>query len=429
VSQQATESVSAIRQQENCRLCHLPVLVRVVELAPVPVLTANIVGQKCPPHMEMAPLNLYRCGSCGHLQLKEYVDPELQYRNFNYRTASSSGLVEHFEELASDVWWRIGGDAATFVVDIGSNDGTLLRAFQKKGACVLGIEPGFAVAQEAQESGIPTLPHFFDRKVAHVIEHQYGLADVILCCNTMANLSDLDGLMEAAKTLMKANGLFVFETQSGADVINRFLIDTIYHEHQSYFLVKPLKSFFERHGLELAFVLPIPTKGGSIRGYVQVPTPGKRQFMGDTVASHIKKEQSYKLEEQSTYDKFSQRLDRMREQLSWALPGGLITAAGFGVSVGSSTLIAQLELETHLEYLVDDNPVIGALPGEYHDLPVYHSDYLYEDKPDRVLILAWRYADQIVAKHQRYLEQGGEFIVPWPEFRIVGKSGDVHPTA
>ena len=85
-----------------------------------------------------------------------------------------------------------------------------------------------------------------------------------------------------------------------------------------------------------------------------------------------------------------------------------------------------MELEHLLEYLVDDNPQIGALPGEYHDLPVYSSEYLCEDRPDRVVILAWRYADQIIAKHQQFLDQGGEFIVPWPEFKIVGKAGGVH---
>jgi SAM-dependent methyltransferase len=427
------EQKSAIRYPEGCRLCRASDIRCVVELASVPVLTVN-TGQTCPPHTEMAPLNLCQCVKCGHLQLANYIDPELQYRNFNYRTASSLGLVQHFEELAENVWWRINDGFNTFVVDVGSNDGILLQAFQKKGAQVLGIEPGFTIAQEAQLAGVPTIPQFFNAELAEFIvrqgsiSRQGGQADVVTCCNTMANLSDLAGFIEGIKILLKPDGLFVFETQYGADVINKLLIDTIYHEHQSYFLVDSLKQFFSWHELELVQVDLIPTKGGSIRGFVQ-RRGCARQYIGDSVAGIIRKERTYRLDAQHTYDEFSRRLDEMRSQLERALldvDGEILTAVGFGVSVGSSTLIAQLDLEDALEYLVDDNPQIGELPAEYGSLPVYHSDFLYDDRPDLVVILAWRYAEQIIEKHQRFIDDGGQFIVPWPEFRIVGKASVIN---
>jgi hypothetical protein len=168
----------------------------------------------------------------------------------------------------------------------------------------------------------------------------------------------------------------------------------------------------------------IPTKGGSIRGFVQ-RRGCARQFIGDSIARIIREERTYRLDEQHTYDDFSRRLDKMRSQLERALldaNGEMLIAVGFGVSVGSGTLIAQLDLEYALEYLVDDNPQIGALPAEYGNLSVCHSDVLYEDRPDLVVILAWRYAEQIIEKHQRFIDDGGQFIVPWPEFRIVGKA-------
>jgi SAM-dependent methyltransferase len=419
-----SEEKSAVRHRDDCRLCRSFLLKRVVELAPVPVLTANIAGQSCPPHMEMAPLILCQCKCCGHLQLSAWIDPELQYRNFNYRTASSSGLIAHFDGLADQVWQRvIDGGRNLFVVDIGSNDGTLLRTFKKYGAVVLGIEPGVKIAEEAEAAGIPTYPLFFNREVAKsIIKLEGRQADVILCCNTMANLNDLDDFIDGIYTLLKSGGMFVFETQYGADVIAKTLIDTIYHEHQSYFLIESLERFFWANKLELVSMESIPTKGGSIRGYVRHQGSG---VSDSSVRDLIKKERTYNLGTQETYDKFTYSIEQMRENVVQALPGGLHTAAGFGVSVGSSTLIAQLELEHALEYLVDDNPLIGALPGEYHDLPVYSSAYLYEDKPDRVVILAWRYADQIIAKHRSFLDEGGEFIVPWPEFKIVGKSSDI----
>jgi len=197
------------------------------------------------------------------------VNPAVQYRNFRYVTAISRGLPAHFRTMAKEICSQ--GDVApgSFVIEIGSNDGTLLGAFKERGMRVLGVDPAERTAWVATEAGIETLAEFFDGTLGRRIAEERGKADVVIANNTFANLDDLDDIVAGVRALMAPGGVFVFETQYGRDVIDNLLVDTIYHEHLSYFMISPLRDFFARTGLELVDVRRIWTKGGSIRGIVQ----------------------------------------------------------------------------------------------------------------------------------------------------------------
>jgi SAM-dependent methyltransferase len=411
--------------RDDCRLCHSTAVDKVVPLAPIPLATPNIGvanGAQATLATALAPLDLYLCRQCGHLQLMDVIDPEVQYNNFAYTTSISLGLTEHFGRMADDVIARAALVPGALVVEIGSNDGTLLRFFKERGMRVLGIDPARAIAQRATEQGIDTLPAFFTTELARSIRAEHGPAAAIISNNTFANLDDLDDATAGIRGLLADDGLFVFETQHGADVVRRMLIDTVYHEHQSYFLAGPLAVFFAGQALELIAVEHLPTKGGSIRGYAQ--HAGGPHRSDRSVAAVMAQEAAAGLGDPEGYRRFVQRLAEMRARMAAALAAEIGSGrriAGYGASVGSVTLINQFGLGRSLAFVVDDNPLTDALLGPDYRIPVVPPEALYQDKADLVVILAWRYAEPIMAKNRRYLDGGGRFAVPWPEFSIHGQ--------
>jgi SAM-dependent methyltransferase len=410
--------------RRTCRLCNSDAVEVVVPLAPIPVATPNVGRDAASAEgaglaSAVVPLDLYLCRGCGHLQLLDIVDPDVQYTNFAYTTAISLGLPEHFRRLAENLIERAKLAPGDLVVEVGSNDGTLLRPFKERGMRVLGIDPARAIAQRATAEGIETLPTFFTAELARQIRSERGPAKVVISNNTFANLDDLDGPTEGIRQLLAPDGIFLFETQHGADVIARMLVDTIYHEHLSYFLVGPLVPFFARHGMQLFAAEHLVTKGGSLRGYVQLA--GGPHRADGSVAAIAAEETSAGLAKPDSYRQFVDRLAKLRGEVASTIAAEGKAGrhiAGYGASVGTVTLINQLGLRHALDFIVDDKPLADALVGPGYRIPVLPSQALYERRPDLVVILAWRYAEPIIGKHQAYLDAGGRFAVPWPMFSV-----------
>jgi SAM-dependent methyltransferase len=366
-------------------------------------------------------MTLVMCRRCGLAQLPDVVDPEILYREYIYSTSISLGLVEHFDRYAASVLERAAVPARSLIVDIGSNDGTLLGAFKRRGMRVLGVDPARDVARRATEAGLETVNEFFDTAVAERIRREHGAAAVVTANNVFANVDDLHEFTEAVRLLLAADGIFVFETGYFPDLVRQRIIDNIYQEHLSYYSVMPLQRFFPRHGMQLAGVEHTPTKGGSIRGFVQPAGRGSRIPKGvlDELAG---REETDGFDRPERLADFSDRIGALRSNLV-SLVGDLCergrAIAGYGASVGVTTLLYYFDLGGVLSFLVDDNPVRHGRFTPGHHIPVVSSDALYHRRPDDVLVLAWRYAAPIMARHDRYRREGGRFIIPLPEVEVV----------
>jgi SAM-dependent methyltransferase len=328
-------------------------------------------------------------------------------------------LPEHFRTFVDEVIAAVNPKPNAFVVEVGSNDGTILRAFKERGLEVLGVDPAQKIAARATENGIKTLATFFTEELATQIRGEYGTADVIVANNTFANIDDLGDFARAIRKLLAPSGVFVFETSYGADVVRKTLIDTVYHEHLSYFMVAPLDRYFARHGMELIDVQHIWTKGGSIRGIAQLADAERPK--APSVDAAIAEERRQGLDGIAPYEKLKAELGGLQDQLAKLVAerrkaGKRI--AGYGASVGTVTLINQFKLGAALDFIADDNPLCEHLSGADYRIPVLRPEKIYERKPDSIILLAWRYADPIIAKHQRYIENGGEFITPLPGVTI-----------
>ena len=408
-------------------MCEKTAMVKVVPLEPIPIATPNFAMPSDPElareALEGVALDVYQCGDCGHLQVGQIGNPDLQYRDYVYTTSLSLGLPEHFKAYAQQVIERFAPPPCSLVAELGSNDGTLLRAFKERGYRVLGVDPARSIAEAATRSGIETIGEFFTEETARAMAEHFGKADLIIANNMIANVPDLQDYMRGIVQLLSGKGLFIFETQYGADVVERNLLDTVYHEHISYFLVKPTVEFLARFGLETIDVERIATKGGSIR--VTAQRKGGARPVSPRVAEMVSEELRKNAFAPAYFATLVNRIKSIREELNARADAVIAsgkTVGGYGVSVGTTTLISQFGLIHKLSFVVDDDPKKSRLlEGPGYSIPVIGPHELYEQNAGAVVVFAWRYADSILPKHERFLQEGGEFIIPLPSVRVVRK--------
>jgi hypothetical protein len=417
-------------QREQCVLCRSVDLAEVVPLEPMPIGTPNFNvadGIAREAFGTGVPLGIHQCKSCGHLQVVYFGNPEVQYRDYVYTTTVSLGLADHFRAYAAEVIATLGLPAGGLVVEFGSNDGTLLRAFKENGMRVQGVDPAIAIAAAATASGIPTAGEFFTANLACALVKDVGPAALIVANNVVANVEPMGDLADGVAALLADDGVFVFETQYGADVIEHNLLDTVYHEHISYFLLTPLVGFFEHHGLQLFDVERIATKGGSFRAYVQ--KTGGTRAISDRLRALLAREQSEGMFAQPFYDRLTREIAAVRAELRELVDAARARGegvAGYGVSVGTTTLLPQFGLTRDIDFLVDDAP--GKVPefiGPDYAIPVVGREELLARKPGIVIVFAWRYIDAIAAKNEAYLAAGGTFVVPLPRVTLRSAAASV----
>jgi SAM-dependent methyltransferase len=407
-------------RRSTCRLCGGSDRALVLPLEPTPSGEDYLPADQLDLPQERFPMDLFLCRTCGHAEFPDVINPDLLYRNYKYQTSLSLGLVEHFGRYAASVLDAVHPAPGSLVMDVGSNDGSLLKFFRQRGHRVLGVDPATAIAQKATADGIETLPTYFTAQRAQELRAQRGPAAILTANNVFANIDNLADFASGVREMLAPDGVFVFETSYLLEVLAKTLLETFFHEHLSYFSVKPLQAYFRRHGLELFDVHHVPTKGGSIRGFVQ--RAGAARPVTPAVAAQIALEDQAGLGLPQTYQAFHDRVKNIRATLhnllgDWKKQGKII--AGYGASVGVTTLLFQFDLGHLLDFLVDDNPVRHGLHSPGHHLPVLPSAELYSRGANCVLVLAWAYFDPIRKKHQRFADLGGHFVLPLPEVRVV----------
>lgn len=408
------------RRRESCRLCGGTDLTLVLSLTPTPPANAFVAKSALNDTQEFFPLDLFFCKSCTHVQLLDIVDPSVLFADYVYVSGISPVFVEHFKKYAAYVLSRFQPPADSLVVDIGSNDGTLLSIFKDAGMTVLGIDPARDIAAQANQNGIETKTNFFTKTLAKRIAGSRGPASIITANNVFAHADDLIGIVEGIHTLMAPGGVFVFEVSYLLDVYEQTLFDTIYHEHLAYHSVKPLISFFQAHGLELIEAERVSSHGGSLRGIVQHASGP--HSVGSSIAQRLAEEDRLKLDKSSTLQQFAANIERNKQDLIGVL-GDLKdqgkSIAGFGAPAKATTLMYHFGLGPEvIDFIVDDNPLKQGLYTPGHHIPVLPSSALYEQNPDFALILAWNFAEPIMNNHQKFQQAGGQFIVPLPRVQV-----------
>ena len=413
--------IENLRRRDHCRLCDSKNLDLALPIKPSPIGDAYIPASKLGKPQELYPLDLYLCGDCGHIQNIDVVNPEVLFRDYLFTTSSSAGLLAHFKQYAADVVAGLSVKPGSLVVEIGSNDGSLLRNFKEQGIKVLGIDPARDIAKRATDTGIETLPEFFTASLAAGIRNDYGPAAVIAANNVFAHADDLADMVNGIRKLLADDGVFVFEASYLIDIVDNYLFDTVYHEHVSYHSIEPLSRFFERLGMQLIDVQRVASKGGSIRGFAQRKPEGRRPVQS-IITQMIETERRRGFNKLAVYQDYSSRIAHRRNMLNRFLDEQITVGsviAGYGASTTTTTLMWDFDLIRKLSFILDDNPAKHGLYCPASHIPVMPSEELYVRKPDLVVVLAWQYATAIILRHHQYLQEGGCFVVPLPDLRIV----------
>ena len=410
--------------QESCRLCKKPDLSQVLKLKPTPAGNNFLtLEEKLKNDEPIFPLKLYLCKNCFHLQLGHVVSPDHLFKdNYHFVSGTSPVNVNHFENYAGEVISRFELKKNSFIIDIGSNDGTCLKAFKNKGMRVLGIDAAENIAKIANKNGIETKAAFFSKTLALNIKEQYGVPDLITSHNVLAHIEDFSGVMDAISSLMDKNSIFIFEVGYFLDVFKNLWFDTIYHEHLDYHTVAPLKEFFRAMGMELFDTKRVDIQGGSIRNFVQIS--GGKHKANSSIEELILLEKNEGLTNVSDLKTFQSRIDVVKSDLSQLLKDikeKSRSIAGYGAPTKSTTLMNYFELdESLIDYIIDDNPLKQGKFSPLLHIPIVSSEYLLGDsQPDYLLILAWNFAESIIAKVKKSGDFSGKYIIPLPKAKII----------
>lgn len=406
-------------KRNDCRLCGGKDLALAVPMPATAIADAYVAKGQLSEAQAVYPLDLYFCRTCAHVQLLDVVDPRLMFRSdYTYLSGSSAGIIKHFREYAASVLQREKPAPGSLVVDVGSNDGTFLRNFKEAGLQVLGIDPATAVARRATEAGIETRACFLDPKTAQEVRAEKGAARIVTANNVFAHADDLGAMADSIRALLAPDGLFAFEVSYVVDIVDHMLLGTFFHEHLSHHSVKPLRAFLARHGLELVDVERVGIQGGSIIGYAQLS--GGPRPVSPRVGDLIKMEEDRGFDKLETYLAFDRRIEKLKQDVGALLDSLGPKGAGYGAARGGTALLYRLDLGRRLEFIVDDGPEKQGLFSPGHHIPIVSADALYDRKPDWVFLLAWVHSKVILQKNQRYVEEGGRFVVAYPQVQAVG---------
>lgn len=367
------------------------------------------------------PLNVYFCDNCKLVQIIHNVPYDLMFRNYLYATPKAKSIQDHYSNLADTIVSKMDLDEDSFVIDIGSNVGVLLKNFQKHGIRTLGVDPAVNIAEMAIKNGVETIPDYFTENLALKIVKEKGKSDVITITQSLSQVDDLNDLVRGVKTLLKDDGIFIIEVPYLVDLINNLEFDTIHFEHNYYFSLKPLSVLLKNINLEIFDVERIPVHGGSIRIYIKKSS--SKIPISKSVQELSYLEQKMGLYYLETYKKFASEVERLKRKIASLLEelksvGHSI--AGYGASAKGNVLLNYCNVGNEtIDFIVDKNPLKQGLYTPGKKIPVVPHEVLLEKNPDYVLVLAWNFLDDIVKSCEDYIIQGGEFIVPLPEPKII----------
>ena len=356
------------------------------------------------------------------VQLFNQPEPEKMFHdNYAFFSSTSKYMSKHFKDFSEFVTNSGYLDSNNpFVIELGCNDGILLKNFALNGIKHLGIEPSLNVAKEANKNGVSTINEFFSEELAKKILSQHGKVDAFMAANVMCHIPEINNIVRGIKILLKEKGVVIFEDPYLGDVVQKISYDQIYDEHVFLFSAISVSYLFNLHGMELIDLCPQSTHGGSMRYILAnkgVYKPSKR------VLKTIENEKNLGLDNLEKFFEFSKKVEKSRNDLTNLLRelknNGKIVA-GYAATSKSTTILNYCGIgENLVDYICDTTPIKQGKFSPGMHIPIVDHSHFINNPPDFALLLAWNHSEEILEKEKDFLKSGGSWITHVPEVKVI----------
>ena len=403
-----------------CRSCGSTRSLPVIDLGLQPLANNLLRPEDLGKPEPRFPLAVFVCSDCWLMQITDTVPPVDLFSDYIYFSSFSDAMLRHAKAAVQKhiAEKKLGKDS--FVIEIASNDGYLLKNFVDAGVPCLGFEPAANIAEVAQKNGVETHCEFFGQKTASALRDQKGRADLILGNNVFAHAPDTNDFVAGVAELLKPDGWVVFEFPYGVEMIAKVEFDTIYHEHVYFFTLTPLVSLFARHGMDVFHVERLPIHGGSLRFYA---CKKGAEPIRATVTETLDAEARLGVTGAAYYERFSEQAAKVKADMITFLAEQKAAGkrvAAYGASAKGSTLLNYIgEAAGSLEFIADRSTYKqGRLSPGLH-IPVVPADELAARAPDYAVLLVWNFAEEVMAQQQDFRAKGGRFVIPLPKLTVA----------
>lgn len=406
--------------RNQCRICSSKNLKLILDLGLQPPANSLLEKNHKNKKEKKFPLRLFICKDCYLVQLLDIVKKESLFKQYLYMTGASQPSLNHFSQYAKDIFDKyLHKFQDPLIIEIGSNDGSLLNEFKKFNTKIIGIEPATNLAEIANKKNILTINSFFNQKLAKELAKNKSEI-IVIANNVVGHIDDLDELILGVKLLIKNNGIFILEVPYLIDLIKNLEFDTIYHEHLSYFSITPIIQWLKKYNLHIFHIEKQKVHGGSIRVFIC-----SAQFLKQrkSVQKFLKNELDYGINKMQLYENFSKNVINLKFELIKKIqnlkPKNIIF--GYGAPAKGNVLLNFCEIDSKiLDYIIDTTPLKqGKLSPGTH-IPIFHPDKILNLGKNHVaLLLAWNYKSDIIKKEKKFIKQGGKFLIPIPKPKII----------
>ena len=410
------------QRHSGCRFCGAQLDQVFLDLGLSPLANSYLKAEELGREEERFPLRVYVCAECLLVQLEEWESPENIFGNYAYLSSYSESWLRHAKTYVGTMIKRFGISSVSKVVEVASNDGYLLQYFVDRGIPVLGIEPARNVAVVARGKGIPTRVDFFGEATARTLRREGLRADLLIGNNVLAHVPNVNDFVKGLSILLADRGIVTMEFPHLMRLCAECQIDTIYHEHFSYFSFVAAEKIFAAHGLMIFDVEELPTHGGSLRIFAQHSGRGRHPVSNRVDGLRIR-EKDAGFARLDGYRAFEGRAMQTKQKLVEFLINAKKAGkrvVGYGAPAKGNTLLNYCGVTTDLvEYTVDRSPHKQGrfLPGTH--IPIHEPERINVTKPDYILILPWNLKDEIIEQLSFARDWGAQFVVPIPEPQIV----------
>ncbi len=403
-----------------CQICGEKDLLKVINLGEQPpcdsLLNSNEINKK----ENKYPLVFKFCKSCLLGQINYVVPPKtLFYSNYPYRSGITKTLVSKLFNTSEMAKKKLSIPENGLCVDIGSNDGTLLKGFKRYNYRVLGVEPT-NISKIANRDGIETICDFFNEKTASKILDRKGKASIVTATNVFAHVPNLYSVIKGIDILLEDEGVFISESHYLLDLINKLQYDSIYHEHLKYYTIHSLKKLFDFYNFEIFDIERIKNYGGSVRIYA---ARKKKYKITRVVNKFLEKEMKLKKSTIKIFDSFNNKIEENKNKLKRIIHNYRKknkTVVGIGCPGRSSTILNFCQIsKSDMKYIAEQSSSLKLnkfLPGMH--IPIIDEKEMFENQPDLAILLSWHYADEII-KILRKKGLKSKVIIPLPRIKYI----------